>query len=231
MIDKTIPITRSLAQVRHGHSVMIGGFGAPGTPFMLIDRLLARGVRDLTLIKNDANEPGMGISKLLEAGRVRTLIASHLGLNPIAAAMMNRREIEVDLYPQGILAEKIRAGGAGLIGIVTDIGIDTILRDSRQLVQVDGREAILEPALRADCALIHAATADPAGNLVFAGSARNFCPLMAMAAERVIVEVEALVPTGFLDPDAVHLPGAFVDHVVVLDKLTPDYGVLPQHVL
>jgi acetate CoA/acetoacetate CoA-transferase alpha subunit len=114
---------------------------------------------------------------------------------------------------------------------LTDIGIDTILRESRQLISVGGREAILEPALRADIALIHAATADRAGNLVFARSARNFCPLMAMAADRVIVEVEAVVPTGSLDPDGVHLPGAFVDHVVVLDQLTPDYGVLPQHVL
>jgi acetate CoA/acetoacetate CoA-transferase alpha subunit len=173
----------------------------------------------------------MGISRLLEAGRVRALIASHIGLNATAVTMMNRREIEVQLYPQGIWAEKIRAGGAGLLGILTDIGIETFLRESRQLISVGGREAILEPALRADIALIHAATADRAGNLVFARSARNFCPLMAMAADRVIVEVEAVVPTGSLDPDGVHLPGAFVDHVVVLDQLTPDYGVLPQHVL
>jgi acetate CoA/acetoacetate CoA-transferase alpha subunit len=231
MIDKTLPIEEALAAVRDGHTVMVGGFGAPGTPFLLLNRLLQQGVRDLTLVKNDANEPGMGISRLLEAGRVRALIASHIGLNATAVTMMNRREIEVQLYPQGILAEKIRAGGAGLLGILTDIGIDTILRESRQLISVGGREAILEPALRADIALIHAATADRAGNLVFARSARNFCPLMAMAADRVIVEVEAVVPTGSLDPDGVHLPGAFVDHVVVLDQLTPDYGVLPQHVL
>ncbi len=231
MIDKTLPIEEALAAVRDGHTVMVGGFGAPGTPFLLLDHLLQQGVRDLTLVKNDANEPGMGISRLLEAGRVRALIASHIGLNATAVTMMNRREIEVQLYPQGILAEKIRAGGAGLLGILTDIGIDTILRESRQLISVGGREAILEPALRADIALIHAATADRAGNLVFARSARNFCPLMAMAADRVIVEVEAVVPTGSLDPDGVHLPGAFVDHVVVLDQLTPDYGVLPQHVL
>lgn len=231
MIDKTIPIETALAAVHDGQTVMVGGFGVPGTPFILIDRLLAQGTRALTLVKNEANEPGMGVSKLLEAGRVQRLIASHIGLNPTAVAMMNRGEIEVELYPQGILAEKIRAGGAGLLGIVTDIGIDTILRASRQLVQVAGREAILEPALRADIALIHAATADRAGNLVFARSARNFCPLMAMAAERVIVEAEAVVPTGSLDPDAVHLPGAFVDHVVLLDGLTPEYGVLARHAL
>ena len=230
MIDKTQSIDQALAAVRDGHTVMIGGFGVPGTPFTLIDALLARGVRNLTLVKNDANEPGMGISKLLEAGRVKTLIASHLGLNPTAMAMMNRGEIDVELYPQGILAEKIRAGGAGLIGILTDIGIDTILREHRQIVTVEGREAILEPSLRADIALIHAATADRAGNLLFAKSARNFSPLMAMAAERVIVEAEKVVPVGAIDPDGVHLPGAFVDHIVALGALTPDYGVLPQHV-
>jgi acetate CoA/acetoacetate CoA-transferase alpha subunit len=230
-MDKTMAIEQALAAVQDGHTVMVGGFGVPGTPFMLIDQLLAQGTRNLTLIKNEANEAGMGVSKLLEAGRVRTLVASHLGLNPTAVAMMNRGEIEVELYPQGILAEKIRAGGAGLLGVVTDIGIDTILRESRQLVPIDGREAILEPALRADIALIHAATADRAGNLQFAKSARNFCPLMAMAAERVIVETETVVPTGSLDPDAVHLPGAFVDHIVVLDELTEEYGVLTHHVL
>jgi acetate CoA/acetoacetate CoA-transferase alpha subunit len=231
MMDKTMAIEQALAAVQDGHAVMVGGFGVPGTPFTLIDRLLAQGTRNLTLVKNEANEAGMGISKLLEAGRVRTLIASHLGLNPTAVAMMNRGEIAVELYPQGILAEKIRAGGAGLLGIVTDIGIDTILRESRQIVPIDGREAIFEPALRADIALIHAAAADRAGNLLFARSARNFCPLMAMAAERVIVETEAIVPVGALDPDTVHLPGAFVDHIVVLDELTEEYGVLPHHAL
>lgn len=231
MIDKTVSAERALGAVRAGQRVMVGGFGAPGTPFQLLDALLTAGARELTLVKNDANEPGMGISKLLEAGRVSRLIASHIGLNPLAVAMMNRGELTVDLYPQGILAEKIRAGGAGLLGIVSDIGLDTVLRESRQLVTVAGREAIFEPALRADVSLIHAARADRAGNLVFAKSARNFSPLMATAADRVIVEVEELVETGHLDPDAVHLPCAFVDQIVTLEELTPDYGVLPQHVL
>ena len=231
MMDKTIAIEQALAAVQDGHTVMVGGFGVPGTPFTLIDRLLAQGTRDLTLVKNEANETGMGVSKLLEAGRVRTLITSHLGLNPTAIAMMNRGDIAVELYPQGILAEKIRAGGAGLLGIVTDIGIDTILRENRQLVRVAGQEAFLEPALRADIALIHAATADRAGNLQFTQSARNFNPLMAMAADRVIVETEAIVPVGALDPDAVHLPGAFVDHIVVIKELTQEYGVLARHVV
>jgi acetate CoA/acetoacetate CoA-transferase alpha subunit len=231
MIDKTVAGDRALNVVREGHRVMVGGFGAPGTPFTLLDVLREQGTAELTLVKNDANEPGMGISQLLEAGRVRTLIASHIGLNPVAVGMMNRGEIEVELYPQGVLAEKIRAGGAGLLGILTDIGLDTPLREGRRVIQVEGREAILEPALRADVTLIRAAVADRAGNLLFAKSGRNFCPLMATAADTVIVEAEEIVPVGDLDPDRIHLPGAFVDHVVPLEKLTPDYGVLPQHVL
>ncbi len=231
MIDKTNTGAKALNQILDGQTIMVGGFGVPGTPFTLIELLCRQGTKDLTLIKNDANEPGMGISKLLEAGQVKTLISSHLGLNPTAVAMMNRRELEVLLYPQGILAEKIRAGGAGLLGILTDIGVDTILRESRQLLHIDGREAILEKALRADVTLIHAAVADRVGNLIFAKSARNFCPLMATAATTVIVEVETLVDTGSLDPDQIHLPGAFVDHIMVLDELTSDYGVLAHHAL
>ena len=231
MIDKTTTISNALNRVHAGHTVMVGGFGGPGTPFTLIEFLHQQGTKNLTLIKNDANEPGMGISKLLEAGQVQTLIASHIGLNPTAVAMMNRRELEVLLYPQGILAEKIRAGGAGLLGFLTDIGVDTILRDSREVIHLDGREAILEKALRADVTLIHAAIADRAGNLIFAKSARNFCPLMATAADQVIVEAEMVVETGSLDPDQVHLPGAFVDFILALDELTPDYGILPQHAL
>lgn len=231
MIDKTIAAKDALSQVHDGQTLMVGGFGGPGTPFILIDLLVKQGAKRLTLIKNDANEPGMGVSRLLEAGQVQTLIASHIGLNPTAVAMMNRRELDVLLYPQGILAEKIRAGGAGLLGFLTDIGVDTILRDSREVLHLDGREAILERALRADVTLIHAAIADRAGNLIFAKSARNFCPLMATAATRVIVEVEKVVATGTLDPDQIHLPGAFVDAILVLDELTPDYGILPQHAL
>jgi acetate CoA/acetoacetate CoA-transferase alpha subunit len=231
MIDKTITIDNALSQVYDGQTIMVGGFGGPGTPFTLIELLHQKGAKNLTLIKNDANEPGMGISRLLEAGQVQTLIASHIGLNPAVVAMMNRRELEVLLYPQGILAEKIRAGGAGLLGFLTDIGVDTILRDSREVLHLDGREAILERALRADVTLIHAAIADRSGNLVFAKSARNFCPLMATAADRVIVEVEKVVDTGSLDPDQIHLPGAFVDSILALDELTPDYGILPQHAL
>jgi len=231
MIDKTTSLENALKAIHGGDTIMVGGFGVPGTPFTLIDALLATGVSDLTLIKNEANEDHMGLSKLIEAGRAKKIITSHLGLNTTVTGIMNRGEIEVEFYPQGILAEKIRVGGAGLFGFLTDIGIDTILRDKKQTVTIDGRKVIAEPALRADVALIHAALADRSGNLVYEKSARNFNPLMATAADTVIAEVERVVETGSLDPDQIHTPGAFVDHVVEIKELTQEYGILAHHII
>jgi acetate CoA/acetoacetate CoA-transferase alpha subunit len=231
IIDKTTTLQSAISAIHDGASVMVGGFGVPGTPFTLIDGLLELGVRDLTLIKNDANEAGMGISVLIEAGRVRKLVTTHLGLNATAIEMANNGKIEVEFLPQGILAEKIRARGAGLPAILTDIGIDTILRDNRRVVRVDERELLVEPALGADFALIHAAVADRRGNLVFEKSARNFSPLMATAATTVIVEAEHLVATGDLDPDGIHTPGLFIDHIVELNELSADYKVRQAHVV
>lgn len=230
MIDKTTTVSKALAKLADGSSLMVGGFGVPGTPFMLINGVLESGAAELTLIKNEANEAGLGVSLLLEAGRVRRLITSHLGLNSVAIAMMNDGEIEVNFFPQGILAEKIRAGGAGLLAIVTDIGINTILRREEDVVRICGREGMIEPALRANIALVHAAKADRAGNLVYEKSARNFNPLMATAADLVIAEAETIVETGEIPPDQVHTPGAFVDHVVPIGELLPEYGVLQHHV-
>lgn len=230
MIDKICTARAALGRMRSGHTVMVGGFGVPGTPFTLIGELLHQGTGDLTLIKNEANEGGTGVSKLIETGRVRRLITSHLGLNAVAIGMMNRGEIEVEFYPQGILAEKIRAGGAGLLAILTDIGLDTLIRETRQTVTVGGKTAILESALRADVALLHAAFADRSGNLVYEKAARNFNPLMATAADIVIVEAEHVVEVGELDPDRIHTPGIFVDHVVQIERLSSEYGVLEHHV-
>lgn len=231
MIDKTSLIEKLCAQFKDGLTVMVGGFGVPGTPFTLIDALLASGASDLTLIKNEANEDHMGLSKLIEAGRAKKLITSHLGLNATVIGIMNRGELEVEFYPQGILAEKIRTGGAGLFGFLTDIGIDTILSAKKQTLTMDGRNVIVEPALRADLALIHAAVADRSGNLMYEKSARNFNPLMVTAADTVIVEAERAVETGSLDPDRIHTPGAFVDHVVEIQELTQAYGILAHHVI
>jgi acetate CoA/acetoacetate CoA-transferase alpha subunit len=231
MIDKTIALGKAIRNLHDGETVMVGGFGVPGTPFALLNGLLQAGVSNLTLIKNEANEDGLGLSKLIEAGRAKKLITSHLGLNATVIGIMNRGELEVEFYPQGILAEKIRAGGAGLFGILTDIGIDTILAKNKEIITIDGRRVVIEPALRADVALIHAAAADPFGNLVYKESARNFNPAMATAAETVIVETERLVAPGELDPDTIHTPGGFIDHVVVLDELSDEYGILKHHVI
>ncbi|MBW2094242.1 MAG: CoA transferase subunit A [Deltaproteobacteria bacterium] len=230
-MDKCTSIEKALQSVHDGDRVMVGGFGVPGTPFTLINGLLEKGARGLTLIKNEANEDGMGLSKLIEAGRARKVICSHLGLNVTVIGMMNRNEVEVEFYPQGILAEKIRAGGAGLIGILTDIGIDTILSEKKQRIEVNGQNVLVEPALRADVALIHASVADHFGNLIYEKSARNFNPLMATAANIVIAEVEKIVETGDLDPEHIHTPGAFVDHIVVIKEITPEYGILAHHAL
>ena len=232
MIDKVCRVEGLIGLIKPGYSLMVGGFGVPGTPFALVDALFKSGVGDLTLIKNEANEDHMGVSKLLEAGLVSRMITTHLGLNKTAIGMMNRGEIEIEFYPQGILAEKIRAGGSGLMGILTDIGLDTeLLRDTKQIITlVDGREVILEPALTADVALVHAAKADRFGNLVYTQSAMNFNPIMATAAKLVIAEAEQIVETGQLNPEHIHTPGAFVDHVVELGELTEEYGVLQRHV-
>jgi acetate CoA/acetoacetate CoA-transferase alpha subunit len=230
LIDKRTALAEAVACVKDGQVVMAGGFGVPGTPFILVDALLQQGFKHLTLIKNEANIPGLGVSKLIEAGMVDRLITSHLGLNPTVLDMMNAGKIEVEFNPQGILAERIRCGGAGLLGFATDIGIDTVLGANKPVVTLNGRRGIIESALRADVALIHAAVGDSLGNLVYEKSARNFNPAMATAADIVIAEVESLVSAGSLDPDTIHTPGAFVDHVVEIQELTGEYGILEDYI-
>ena len=229
-MDKTTEINDAVSIIKDGQTIMVGGFGGPGTPFILVEALLEHGAKHLTLIKNEANLPQLGVSRLIEAGRVDRLITSHLGLNPTALEMMNKNQIEVEFSPQGILAERINCGGAGLIGFITDIGIDTVLSQKKQVITVNGRKGIVESALRADVALIHAAVGDGFGNLIYEKSARNFNPAMATAAEVVIAEVESLVTTGTLAPDSIHTPGAFVDHVIEIRELTEEYAILEDYV-
>jgi acetate CoA/acetoacetate CoA-transferase alpha subunit len=229
-MDKTTELNDAISIIKDGQTIMVGGFGGPGTPFILVEALLEQGTKHLTLIKNEANIPQLGVSRLIEAGRVDRLITSHLGLNPTVLAMMNKKQIEVEFDPQGILAEKIRCGGAGLFGFITDIGIDTVLSQKKQVITLNGRKGVVESALRADVALIHAAVGDGFGNLVYEKSARNFNPAMATAADVVIAEVESLVTTGTLNPDSIHTPGVFVDHVIEIRELTEEYGILEDYV-
>jgi len=231
MKNKITPINEALNGLKDGITIMVGGFGTPGTPMTLVKALYDSGVKDITLIKNEANEEGLGVSPLIEAGRVRKLIVTHLGLNTKVVQMMYAGELEVEFHPQGIFAEKIRCGGSGLPGFLTDIGIDTILRDSRPIMEFEGQEVLIEKSLRADIALIHAATADTLGNLVYTKSARNFNPLMAMAGDLVIAECADIRDPGKIDPDLIHTPGPFVDRLVQLDGLSEQYGVLKHHVL
>ena len=224
--DKTIPMAEAVAAIPDGATVMVGGFGVPGTPFALLAELARQDKRDLTLIKNDANETGTGVDLLIASGRVRRLITTHIGLNANAIAAMNEGRIEVEFCAQGILAERVRAGGAGLPAVLTDIGMQTELSAGKQIVQVDGRCLMVETALRADVALIHADRADPFGNLAYRATARNFNPPMAMAATTVIAEVEVLLPLGGLAPDEVETPGVFVDHLCLMAEISEEYGVV-----
>ncbi len=226
MKDKTASIESAISRIKDGDTVMVGGFGVPGTPFGLIDELARQGQKNLTLIKNDANEESMGVDRLLQNGQVNKLVVSHAGLNANVSKMMSKNQIEVEFCPQGILAERIRCAGAGLYGFLTDIGIDTILAKDKSRIEVNGRSLLLEEPLKADFALLHAQHADSLGNLSYTATAQNFSPLMAMAADQVIVEVEHLLDLGDLKPETIHTPSPFVDLMVSLPTLTSDYGVL-----
>lgn len=229
-MKKNLSLEQAIAAISSGSTVMVGGFGNPGTPFMLINELVRQGQTNLTLIKNDANEPSHGISRLIENGQVRKLITTHIGLNKGVIDLMNQGDIEVEFHPQGMLAEKIRTAGAGSFGFLTDIGIDSEITKPQDLLDWQGCTYKVEMALTADFALIHAAQADWLGNLVYQGSAINFSPLMAMAANHVIVETPDLGVPGQFKPEHIHTPGAFVDSVVELETLSTDYGILEHHV-
>ena len=202
------------ALVPDGARVMIGGFMGVGSPHRTIQALVERGVRGLTIIANDTARPGVGIGKLISAGCVAHVVASHIGTNPETQKLMLAGILGVDLVPQGTLAEQIRSGGSGLGGVLTKTGIWTLAAEGKQIIVVDGEDYLLETAMRADVALLAARSADYNGNLVYSLTARNFNPLMAMAADCVIAEANEIVPLGVLAPDAIHTPGVLVDHLV-----------------
>ncbi|GAA6193582.1 CoA transferase subunit A [Phaeobacter sp. NW0010-22] len=226
--NKQCEIEAAIAIIKDGDTVMIGGFGVPGTPMTLIHALVAHGARDLTLVKNDANEPGMGLDHLLKSGQVSRLVTTHLGLNSYAIGLMNEGKISVEFNAQGILAERIRAGGSGIGAVLSDIGIGTELAAGKQVVEIAGKPHLVEAALRADVALIHAACGDTFGNLAYAATAQNFNPLMAMAADCVIAEVETVLPLGGLSANAIHTSGVFIDHVTELGDLSKEYAVVQR---
>lgn len=214
MMKKAVPVGVAAAHVEPGAVVMIGGFMGVGSPHRLIDELVRRQIGGLTLICNDTARPGFGVGKLIDAGLVRKVIASHIGTNPRTQALMLAGTIEVELVPQGTLAERVRAGGFGLGGILTPTGVGTLVAEGKRSIDIDGRACLVETALKAEVALVAARRADYHGNLEYALTARNFNPLMAMAATTTIAEAEDIVAVGMIPPDVVVTPGVLV-HVLV----------------
>jgi acetate CoA/acetoacetate CoA-transferase alpha subunit len=211
---KAIPLHEAAALIPNGATLMIGGFMGVGTPEPLIDELLRQNKSELTVIANDTAAPGIGIGKLVTAKLLRRAIVSHIGLNPETQQQMIAGDLQVDLVPQGTLVERIRAGGFGLGGILTPTGIGTVVEEGKRKIAVDGRDYLLETALRADFALVHAFIADYLGNLSYVLTARNFNPLMAMAAGTVVVQAENIVPIGVIAPDHVVTPAPVVDYLI-----------------
>jgi len=212
----------AIASIKDGSVIMVGGFMTCGTPEILIDALVKKGVKNLTVICDDGGWPDKGVGRLIAGGQVKRLIASHVGLNPEVARRSNADagadKLELTLVPQGTLAERIRAGGAGLGGVLTPTGVGTLIAEGKQVINIDGKDFLLEPALRADFALIRASLIDKFGNAIFYGTTKNFNPLMATAADYVIAGACEIVETGSIDPNAVHLSGIFVDAVVGGEK-------------
>jgi acetate CoA/acetoacetate CoA-transferase alpha subunit len=211
---KTIHLQDAVALIPNGASLLIGGFMAVGTPERLVDELVRQGKRELTVIANDTALPGRGIGKLVSAGLISRTIASHIGLNPETQQQMIAGKMQVDLVPQGTLVERIRAGGFGLGGILTPTGVGTVVEEGKRKLEVDGKSYLLETPLRADFALVHSFLADYLGNLAYALTARNFNPVMALAADTVIVTAEHIVPVGVIAPDHIVTPAPVVDYLV-----------------
>ena len=211
---KPVSAEEAVAMIPNGASIMVGGFMGVGTPERLLDELVRQKKSQLSIIANDAAVPGRGIGKLFDASLVASLTASHIGLNPEAQKQMMAKKIEVSLVPQGTLAERIRCGGSGLGGVLTPTGAGTIVEEGKQRIEIDGKHFLLETALRSQFALVHAFLADYLGNLSYVLTSRNFNPVMAMAADTVIVTAEHIVPVGVIAPDHVMTPAPLVDYLV-----------------
>ncbi|MEO1747147.1 MAG: 3-oxoacid CoA-transferase subunit A [Pseudomonadota bacterium] len=213
-MKRAIKVYEAAEMIPDGATCLIGGFMGVGTPDRLIDALVEKGVRDLTVIANDTAMPGTGIGKLISAGCIAKVVASHIGLNPETQKKMIDGEIDCTLVPQGTLVERIRAAGVGLGGVLTATGLGTPVEEGKQIVEVGGKPYLLEEPIHADFALIAASQADYVGNLEYSLTAHNFNPIMAMAATTVIAEPESIVPVGVIPPDHVKTPGVLVDHLL-----------------
>ncbi|UGA56777.1 CoA transferase subunit A [Vibrio sp. VB16] len=200
-------------RLHDGMTIMIGGFMANGAPEGLIDILLDNGIKDIKLISTDTGTPTKGSGRLIAATRIKKLTASHIGTNPETGKQMNEGVLEVELVPQGTLAERIRAGGAGLGGVLTPTGLGTLVAENKEIIMVDEKPFLLEKPIRADIAFIRGSVVDERGNVFYKKTTQNFNPLMATAADLVIVEAEQVVKVGEIEPECVHTPGLFVDYI------------------
>ncbi|HET9364270.1 MAG TPA: CoA transferase subunit A [Candidatus Angelobacter sp.] len=205
----------AVRDVTDGSMIMVGGFGLCGIPADLIDALVRKGVKDLTTVSNNAGVDDFGLGKLLYSGQIKKHIGSYVGENKLFEQMVLTGKVVLELNPQGTLAERIRAGGAGIPAFFTPTGAGTVVSEGKEMREFDGRPYVMERGLKADFALIKAWKADRWGNLMFRKTARNFNPVMATAARVTIVEVEELVEPGQLDPDRVHLPSVYVKRIVL----------------
>lgn len=207
-------VPEALAPLKDGMTILVGGFGLSGNAEALIRGVVERGVRDLTLVSNNAGNLGKGLAQWLRAGIIRKVICSYIGNNEDLHTRMASGEVQVEITPQGTLAERMRAAGAGIPAFYTPTGVGTVVEQGKETKEIDGRRYILERALHGDVALVRAAVADRFGNVRFWRTARNFNPVMATAAKLAIVECDRLVDNGAIDPDDVHLPGIFVHRIV-----------------
>jgi acetate CoA/acetoacetate CoA-transferase alpha subunit len=213
-IMRAVSVEEAVAMIPAGASIMVGGFMGVGTPERLLNEVVRQHKTDLSVVSNDAATPGKGIGRLFDAALVSRLTATHIGLNPKAQQQMLANQLAVDLVPQGTFAERIRAGGCGLGGVLTPTGVGTLVAEGKRQIEVNGTMFLLETALRAQFALVHAFLADYLGNLTYALTARNFNPIMAMAADTVIVTAENIVPVGVIAPDHVVTPAPLVDYLI-----------------
>ena len=213
-MNKTVTIEQAISKIQDGMTVMIGGFLGNGSPERLIDKLVEKGVKDLTLICNDTAFPDKGTGKMITSKQFKKIIVSHIGTNAETGRQMNAGELEVDLVPQGTLAERVRCGGSGLGGVLTPTGIGTEVEEGKQKINVNGKDYLLEVPLRADVALVYGSIVDTFGNIKYTYTQRNFNPMMAMAADYVICEADTIVEVGDLDQNEVMTPGIFIDCIV-----------------
>jgi acetate CoA/acetoacetate CoA-transferase alpha subunit len=207
-------VEEAMEHIKDGISIMIGGFCGVGSSWRMVQEIIRKGVKNLTLISVDAGDPEVGPDYIIRGEQVKKLITSHIGATPRTGELLNEGKMDVEFSPQGTLAERIRAGGVGIPGFLTDVGMGTIIEEGKQKVTLDGKEYLLEKAIRADVAIILAEKADEFGNLIYNKTARGLNPHMARAADITIVDAREIVPLGAIDPEHVITPGAYVDMIV-----------------